>query len=196
MVRTYATHTPSSGKFSVFLINKDTAPRSASVAANSGSAHFLVDTWIFSGASASDLYPRWVHNGQSSAAGNLMSVTLAPVSVTVLDVTPVSPVHAVPGTIQAEDFRDGGYWDSTTGNYGNRYRTTDVDIEGTGDSGGGFGVGWIAPGEWLEYAIHVQTAGSYDLSARVASPYTGKSFRVSVNGQPVASSVAVPRTGA
>jgi hypothetical protein len=196
IVRTYATHSPSSGRFSVFLINKDSAPRSALVTTNTGSAHFLVDTWVFSGEGAADLYPTWVYFGQNATTGNLASVTLAPVSITVLDVTPVSLVHAVPGALQAEDFRDGGYGDSTAGNYGNRYRATDVDIEATSDAGGGFNVGWIGAGEWLDYDIRVQTAGYYDLSARVASPYTGKSFRVLVNGQDVTGSISVPGTGA
>src|SRR6202040_61058 len=46
---------------------------------------------------------------------------------------------AVPGTIQAEDFDNGGeglaYHDTTAGNAGRAYRTTDVDI-GTIAAGG------------------------------------------------------------
>jgi carbohydrate binding protein with CBM6 domain len=137
-----------------------------------------------------------VDNGETSNAGSLFSVGLAPVSVTVLDVTPVSLVHPVPGTVQAEDFRENGYWDSTPGNYGGVHRITDVDLQPSSDSGGGFNVGWIAAGEWLEYAIRVGTAGSYDLSARLASPYSGKSFRVLLDGADISGSVTVPNTGA
>jgi hypothetical protein len=71
--------------------------------------------------------------------------------------------HIVPGTIQAEDFREGGYWDSTPGNFGNAYRATNVDLQPTSDTGGGFNVGWMAPGEWQEYAIEAPAAGYYDL---------------------------------
>ena len=41
--------------------------------------------------------------------------------------------QAIPGTIQAEDFDAGAngtaYYDTTSGNSGGRYRSTDVDIE-------------------------------------------------------------------
>ena len=50
----------------------------------------------------------------------------------------------IPGTIQAEDFDEGGEGGlprRRRGNDGNAYRTTDVDIEPTGDAGGGFNVG-------------------------------------------------------
>ncbi|HXW04960.1 MAG TPA: carbohydrate-binding protein [Vicinamibacterales bacterium] len=195
MVRSYATYSPADGRFSVFLINKDTAPRPASVTTNSGSAHFLIDTWVFSGQGDTDIDPAWVHGAPRSNAGNVMAIELPPVSVTVLDVTPVNPVHAVPGTIQAEDFRDTGYWDSTGGNAGGRYRATDVDIEAASEPGAGFNIGWIAAGEWLEYVIQVPTAGYYDLSARVASPYSGKSMRLLLNGQETGTGITVPQTG-
>src|SRR5438045_650208 len=55
---------------------------------------------------------------------------------------------ALPGTIQAEDFDAGlsgyAYWDSSSGNAGGQYRSTDVDIEGCTE--GGYNVGWITPG--------------------------------------------------
>ncbi len=42
---------------------------------------------------------------------------------------------SIPGTIQAEDFDDGGeglaYLDTSAGNTGGQYRSTDVDIEAT-----------------------------------------------------------------
>jgi probable HAF family extracellular repeat protein len=56
----------------------------------------------------------------------------------------------IPGTIQAENFDDGGegvaYHDTSTGNKGGAYRSTDVDIEATSDAGGGHDVGWMAAG--------------------------------------------------
>jgi alpha-N-arabinofuranosidase len=196
MVRTYATSAPSSGRISVLLINKDTVARSTSVTLKSGSAKFLAETWIFSGDGADDLYPSWVRHGQNWKIQSPISVTLPPVSVTVLDLTPDSLVHAVPGTIQAEDFADRAYADSTPGNAGGAYRATDVDIQATSDLGGGFNVGWIGAGEWLDYTIRVQTAGFYDFSARLASPYAGKSFRVLLNGQSLTGPLTVPTTGA
>lgn len=196
MVRSYATYSPSSRQLTVFLINKDTVPRTGVVTLTGLGTVSTVSRWVFSGEGPNDTAPIWAYRGPAPASGNVVSVPLAPVSVTVLDITPHDSAHQVPGSIQAEDFDEGAYWDSTTGNSGHAYRATDVDIEWTTDSGGGFNVGWIAAGEWLEYTIHVSATGLYDLSARVASPYEGRSFRVLVDGTDATGSVTVPRTGA
>ena len=54
---------------------------------------------------------------------------------------------AVPGLIEVENFDNGGegivYHDTTAGNSGGRYRTSDVDIEATIDVGGGYNLGWV-----------------------------------------------------
>ncbi len=113
--------------------------------------------------------------------------------------TPVGPQPfkplSIPGTIQAEDYNLGGegvaYHDTTPGNEGGEYRHDDVDIETVG---GVTDVGWIRNGEYLTYTANV-TAGNYTLSARVASPNSGRTFAVSVDGTPLAT-VAVPNTGA
>ena len=101
----------------------------------------------------------------------------------------------VPGVVEAEDFDDGAFWDSTAENYGGQYRSTPVDIEATTDTGGGYNVGWFDAGEWLEYTINVQSAGSYQISARVASPYPWSTVTVVVDGSNVGSALAVPNTG-
>ncbi|MDB5051101.1 MAG: hypothetical protein JWO30_4172 [Fibrobacteres bacterium] len=93
----------------------------------------------------------------------------------------------LPGRLQAEDYKAGGenvgYHDLTTGNTGNAYRTDNVDIEATTDVGGGFNVGWIQTGEWLEYDINVTAAGTYGFTARMASGAAGtKTATVTVDG--------------
>jgi hypothetical protein len=192
-VRSYATYAPSTGKLTVFLINKDTVVHTPTVTVKGSGPGLSVDTWIFSGQGADDLYPTWTHDGERWS-GNVVSAALPPVSVTVLDLTP-DAAQVVPSVVQAEDFREGGYWDSTVGNYGNAYRATNVDIETTSDAGGGFNIGWFAPGEWLEYTIQVPAAAMYELSVRVAAPSAGASFRLLVDGQAPASNVAIPGTG-
>jgi glucose/arabinose dehydrogenase len=106
---------------------------------------------------------------------------------------------AVPGRFEAEDYRAGGpgagYVDTTSGNSGGQYRTDDVDIQQTSDTSGSYNVGWIAAGEWLAYDVHVQTSARYAFSVRVASPYTGKTFRIQVDGVDASSPVTVPNTG-
>ena len=109
-----------------------------------------------------------------------------------------SPV-SLPATVQAENFDNGGldvaYWDKDSTNKGGAYRSTGVDIEATADSGGGYNVGWIAPGEWLEYTVNVGTAGTYTLEARVASPGGGGTFHVEFNGTNKTGTMTVPATG-
>jgi phosphatidylserine/phosphatidylglycerophosphate/cardiolipin synthase-like enzyme len=106
----------------------------------------------------------------------------------------------VPGTIEAENFDDGGsgvaYVDTSATNQGGKYRTTTaVDIETTTDVGGGYDVGWIAPGEWMNYTVNVTTAGTYDIEFRVASSGTGGTFHLEINGTNVTGPLSVPNTG-
>ena len=116
------------------------------------------------------------------------------------DPTPYSgsPV-ALPGTIEAENFDNGGsgvaYEDTTSGNAGGQYRNTSVDIEATSDSGGGYNVGWLDPGEWLRYTVNVAAAGTYKLEFRVAAISAGGRFHLEVNGTNVTGSLTVPNTG-
>ncbi len=99
----------------------------------------------------------------------------------------------IPGKIEAEEYDVGGegvaYYDTTAGNAGGEVRTDDVDIEARD---GGYTVGWIADGEWLEYTVNA-TTGTYDLTARVASTNSAASFNVSLSGNQIAT-VNVPDT--
>jgi len=106
---------------------------------------------------------------------------------------------ALPGTVQAENFDDGGsgvaYVDNTATNSGGQYRSTGVDVEATSDSGGGYDVGWTFAGEWLNYSVSVATAGTYDVDVRVASGGAGGTFHIEVNGVNKTGPLAVPNTG-
>jgi hypothetical protein len=106
----------------------------------------------------------------------------------------------VPGRFQAENFDEGGegvaYHDTTAGNTGGQHRpATDVDIEATSDTGGGFNVGWLPAGEWLEFTVNVASTSNYTLNARVASTGDGGSFHVEVDNVNVTGSLGVPNTG-
>jgi glucose/arabinose dehydrogenase len=106
---------------------------------------------------------------------------------------------AVPGLIQAEHFDEGAeglaYHDTSPGNAGGQYRSTNVDIQGTSDAGGGHNIGWMIAGEWLLYTIDVAAAGTYVLEARVASPGAGGMFHVEANGINVTGPMTIPATG-
>lgn len=103
----------------------------------------------------------------------------------------------LPGTIEAEQFDKGAdgvaFHDTTSGNSGGAFRSTDVDIEAA--SGGGYDVGWVAAGEWLQYGVTVATAGTYTTQFRVASLGAGGRFHFEMNGTNVTGSLTVPDTG-
>lgn len=103
----------------------------------------------------------------------------------------------IPGTIQAEDFDNGGqnvgYYDSSPENLGGAYRTTEyVDLQGTTESAAY--IGWTDPGEWMNYSVNVLSAGVYTLQARVASLNAVSSFRVELDGVTIATFTS-PNTG-
>lgn len=101
----------------------------------------------------------------------------------------VSGPKAIPGRIQAEDYKAGGegvgYHDTTPGNQGATYRTDDVDIQpkATND---GYNVGWVTAGEWLAYDVNVAANGTYSFKARVASGAAGtKKLHLEIDGKNV-----------
>ncbi|HUR35213.1 MAG TPA: carbohydrate-binding protein [Vicinamibacterales bacterium] len=106
---------------------------------------------------------------------------------------PASNGFVVPGTIEAEDFT--AYADTTPGNSGGAYRSTDVDIEATSDAGGGFNVGWISTGESLSYAVSVSSSATYEAAVRVAANGPGGQFHLDVDGTRWGASLSIPNTG-
>ena len=129
----------------------------------------------------------------NTASATTQTVTTSPTS------SPYGGVRApLPGRVQAENFDEGGqsvgYYDTTSGNSGGAYRTTNVDVGPTTDAGGGYYVGWTKPGEWLKYSVNVTTSGTYTLNVRVASKGTGGKFHVEVDGVNVSGSMTLPDT--
>ncbi len=90
---------------------------------------------------------------------------------------------AIPGILEAEDYDKGGqdvaYNDRDPANQGGAYRLGEgVDIGGV--PGGGFSVGYVLQGEWLEYTVEVAEAGTYSVKAQVASAASSSSqFKIS-----------------
>jgi|GEM_PF-997196 len=101
--------------------------------------------------------------------------------------TPFTP-HTIPGKTEAEDFdignQDVAYHDTDLGNNGGTYRTADVDIGTTTDTGAGYVVGYTVAGEWLEYTIGTVTSGNYTIGVRSASAGTnaGKAITIKLDG--------------
>jgi hypothetical protein len=207
-VQAFASYSAAAGALNVFLINKDTGPRDTSVSVANFAAQPSVARWVLKGSGPGDTAPVLTGEAPLTAMGSQLSLTLDPVSITVLQLQAVqtqsqtgsSPYLgaplAIPGTVNAVDFDNGGegvsYHDTTSGNYGGAYRNTDVDIQSS--PGAGNTVGWIDTGEWLSYSVQVANSGTYQIAARVASPYSGRSFHLEIDGDNITGAVAVPNT--
>lgn len=105
-------------------------------------------------------------------------------------------LNLIPGSIEAEEYDLGGaqtaYNDLTEGNEGTVFRTDDVDVQEK--VGGGYNVGWIDSGEWLEYSVDVTSADEYNFSFIIASEESG-TMHVEMNGQNISSVIAIGSTG-
>jgi len=65
--------------------------------------------------------------------------------------------HPFPGTIEAEDYK----------------QMAGVQKEVADDDGGGFNMGWLDDGDWLDYQVLVPADGEYAARFRISRPVTG-----------------------
>ncbi len=103
----------------------------------------------------------------------------------------------IPGKIEVEDYDEGGeglaYHDNDAINIPGQYRPDEgVDIGGTD---GGYTLGYVSQGEWLEYTVDVQISGVYSVRAMVASEQANGRWSVGVGDQGESVSLLVPSTG-
>lgn len=124
------------------------------------------------------------------------------VSVQVGEQVPYDAVHAIPGTIEAGHFdtyeagvgQNISYFDSSIINEGGARTDEYVDTET--DTNEGMTVGWIAAGEWLEYSVDVQNAGTYSVDIRYASgnPNGGGPMHFELDGETISNSISFSTT--
>lgn len=106
----------------------------------------------------------------------------------------------VPGAIEAENFDIGvdglTYHDSESENLGGLYRTTEgVDIQAV--DVGGYHVGYVNAGEWLEYTVAIRDSAEYVIDTYVASLEGGGEFTITFRkGTKLVSTsrIVVPKT--
>ena len=94
---------------------------------------------------------------------------------------PFNVAQVIPGVIKTEDYDLGGegvaYHDEEPQNIPGGYRPDEgVDLEPNGQ--GGFHVGYIGAGEWIEYTVNVSSSGTYSVSASVASEQNGGAVEI------------------
>ena len=111
---------------------------------------------------------------------------------------------AVPGKIEMENFDEPGYG---TGN--DSYSDNDSDDHGAESNGGksyregtgvdiykkatGYVVGYNQADEWLEYTVKIEKEGDYTMFAAVASANATSGFKLSIDGDDITESIAVPK---
>jgi hypothetical protein len=104
---------------------------------------------------------------------------------------------AIPGTIEAENFDTGGegvaYHDSEPANLGGAYRLAEgVDIYNTGT--GGYYVGHMVTGEWMEYTVNIAASGIYQLQVRLGG-FSENAISFQLDGHDISGFIMVPQTG-
>ncbi len=105
--------------------------------------------------------------------------------------------HLIPGTIESVHYDSGGegisYHDYEPENLGPGSRQDEgVDTE---PNDGSENIGWLEPGEWLEYTIEVEKTGLYDVEIRAGSINSTGKLKLLFNGEERSGEVAVPLTG-
>lgn len=111
-------------------------------------------------------------------------------------------VHVIPGTIEAEDFDEGGegvaYHDAEPENLERKrpaYRDGGVDLESRAAASNRYNLGWTRAGEWLAYTVDVREAGTYRVEMMVASEKAGGRFHVEFGGVDRTGAIMLPDTG-
>lgn len=97
----------------------------------------------------------------------------------------------VPGRLEAENFDPDSYSDSTDTNQGGEYRPNEtVDIKAID---GGYAVGYMTGGEWLEYTINVEVEGNYEITIRAGATAANRTLSISQCDEDLISTFTVPR---
>ncbi len=105
---------------------------------------------------------------------------------------------SLPGTVEAEDFNEGAngktYFDRTSGNTGRKYRTnSDVDIFDCSE--GGYSVGWMDKGEWLNYTVFVSEKGTFNANVRYSTTRNQGAIRIEFDGVNKTNTLTLTNTG-
>lgn len=96
-----------------------------------------------------------------------------------------SDLH-IPGTIEAEDFDEGGegkayHW-KQKGDGGDEYRTDCVMVGNhTWNNQNSWHLGWANPNDWTQYTVTVDKDGLYDIAAAFATGQDNKKYQLLID---------------
>lgn len=114
--------------------------------------------------------------------------------------TPYKGPHHIPGTLEAEDFDEGGEgvaWhesDTKTGNAAYRGSTA-VEVTASSASNG-YHIGDVQPGEWMCYTLEVTQEGTYSIDTYIVKgDGSSGTFYFEVDGRGASRSMQMPQGG-
>jgi glucose/arabinose dehydrogenase len=104
-------------------------------------------------------------------------------------------VAQIPGKIEAEHYDEGidAYFDINQGGDGGFRAGDGVGTEGCSE--GGYNIGWVVAGEWLEYTSTVAHTGNYTVGFRFATPNDNRKLHLEVDGVNITGTLNVQNTG-
>lgn len=113
--------------------------------------------------------------------------------------------HTLPGTIQAEDYDNGGegltYHDNDTQDQGNTNYRTPAQGPDIVTAPGGHALGYTAQGEWAEYTVDITQAGTYAYQLTASAGVEGAAVQLSLHDPAtgtatnITDNIAIPQTG-
>lgn len=111
--------------------------------------------------------------------------------------TPFTEPIPIPGRLEIEEYDNGGeglaYHDTDEVNIPAGFRVHEgVDI---GTNGADYILGYVAQGEWIEYTVNVETAGTYLVQAKVASEVANGLFNIFFEKNNASTTFSTPNTG-
>jgi len=91
----FATHSPVTGCLVVFLLNKELTAATATVNLSSYAPATAARAWQYRGTSPTDATPVWEQLADVSVSGSSLSLSVPPLSITVLELSPATPLPAL-----------------------------------------------------------------------------------------------------
>ncbi len=108
---------------------------------------------------------------------------------------------AIPGLIQTVKFDEGGegaaYHKKTKSADPNPIRSGEgITTQACKDEGGGFNIGNLNAGDWLNYTVNVTAAGNYDIEVRTGTGAKNPGgYHLEIDGKDITGTVTVSATG-
>lgn len=170
------------------------------------SANKRVFNTLFEGEKVSENLDVWAqHSARYTAYDQLIETEVSDGSLDItfekiannelLNAIVIVPVSTSSTRIQAENYDSGGFYDTTSTNFGGQLNNDGVDIGLTNQ--GDYFIGWIRKNEYLEYTIDSFTAQDYTFTFRVATANSSnKRFHIESDGQNISGTIQFNTGGA